>query len=1002
MSTPAGSTPRVRPVLRRSRLRRILRLAALTTLLASCTGELLQGESESERLVSSAIGGTPPCAPASPLEYAVAYAPAPAHAPGWSAWFNVKTDCPGGAVSLTSCIQQRLAAMNYAAPKQHLNPVIYFPDSTVPYEIEAALNIKGIHGVTFVGQSPGGTVLRWTGPVASSTCDTDCSMFWLNGSDHVTIKRMTLDGAGRASSLVRVAYVPETGANYQATAGGFEDLRLSNAAYGIRAGAASNVGDDHNTVRRVSFDHMTEAGFSAQGQNALNTNIWDSSFTFCNIGVRSEFGNFNVYNSTFQASTVADVVTFDNEDFTLQGNVSIRSPRFLIANGGGHWLIQNNKINVSSETAIYLPHPGSAVVIDNVIQTEAHLGEDAGGADAGATETGMFPVVVVNSKGTTANGASVTEHVNMILTGNQFNQPMKRALCVMRDGVDYDKPGGARGCEPAQEQALTARIEPGGGYFYGNTFGANVSFGVPGVPPAPTLKKAYRRVAAPNCVGADNTLSCDDTAKIQAAIDEAVASGGAHAVVHLQAGVYEVSRTLVVPGGSTVEIIGDSESLNGTVLRWFGPSDDYMFNLGHPARGAIHDLRIENRAFGSGTANVDNLRGRGIHVDAMNDFGGVVYFDRFLTGRVGTEISRPQPTQPTDNVGFSFADVDHLDIRSEASGTTEGDVSVRVKGTGAGQGNMASVKSVKLFGPVVTGTHRTQYAVTSYGNLYVNGFASESNTHAIQFNSEGAPNPSGRVTLVNGKEGASTGNLPLGITDPVQIVIGDFQGDVNLIGINTTAPISVRAGSPANVMAFGNLYTNSWQWFIPGTNDSAPFGWNENGPATPFTGALDAGTPTYGWPTVSSKPWSTSFIDCNGYVADDHLDTSQVPAAYAGFPGVLPVTQSPSSKQGFFKVAGPSNTARLVNNTMGDSTYKAPHACRDVTPPTVPAGAAPVVTPAIEHALIEVRSAAAGRPERPCSANVTDARFFHVAVGSAFTRNAFAIDPYPGSTDPTW
>ncbi|WP_437675779.1 right-handed parallel beta-helix repeat-containing protein [Sorangium sp. So ce131] len=980
-----------RPILREMNV--VLYVAAASSL-AGCTVEA-EGDAALEPLAATE------CA-ADPLEYDIAYSEG-------SPWFNVATDC--GAAPLTACLQTRLDSMNFAYRDTHPgvappNPVIYFPDAAAPYLIDATLNVKGIHGVTFVGQSPTGTVLKWNAPPPSAACGPECpqrSMFWINGSDHVHIKRMTLDGAGAAStatSLIRVGFLLDKGHNFQSTGNGFDDLHLMNAEYGIFAGGLTNAGDDHTTVRRVSFAHMTSAGLRTEGFQALNTNIWDSSFSFCDIGVLSHFGNVNVYNSSFRSSTTADVKTTDSDHFTLQGNVSIRSPRFLLAEGGGNWLIQNNKIRVASPTAIHLSHPGSAVVVDNVIQTEAQT------TDPNDTRA-FFPIVVVKNSN---QDVTITEHVNMIITGNWFNHAVDKTLCVIKDGTDYFGINAKDQCEASQEEPLSARPQPGGGYFYGNHFpGRGVvipAVSPPAPPPAPTAKTASLTVT-PRCYdpGTGNPIQpClvdgapyDDAMGIQAAIAAADAVvGDTHIVVHLPAGTYQIPRTITVPAGKTFEIFGDGESNTGTVLRWTGSTDDYMFHLYHPSRAAFHDLRIENSAYGGGTS----LQGRGIHIDSAADDTGIVYLNAFVAPLVGSALTRPHiatdPVDRTENVGFSFTGLDKLRVWAEQSGVSGGNVAVRVQGGGAGATSMNNVTAVKFFGPVASAIHETQFEVTDHGNLYVNGLAAEGLTHAFQLGSERAPGASGRLTIVNGKEAVTTNNTPVcGVTHPGQIRIDDFQGDVSLFGLNTTAPVSVltRSAAVAHVLVFGNVYRNHWQWFRrSGMLSSDTAQWNEDGPATPISYVLDPNPVVQGWPTVYSSSWSQTYIDCAGYEANTQN--------YAGFPDVTPLTQSECdpahpevecSKTGFFKVAGAtsSSNVRFLNNSMVDPTWLSPHACRDITPP-----GAPVVTPAIDLALTEVRNAARGSTARPCSPTVTDARFFRIIVGAKFTHNALSIDPY--------
>ncbi len=48
---------------------------------------------------------------------------------------------------------------------------------------------------------------------------------------------------------------------------------------------------------------------------------------------------------------------------------------------------------------------------------------------------------------------------------------------------------------------------------------------------------------------------------IQAIINQAAASGGKRAVIHFPFGIYSITKTLVIPAGSDLQIIGDGPSL---------------------------------------------------------------------------------------------------------------------------------------------------------------------------------------------------------------------------------------------------------------------------------------------------------------------------------------------------------------------------------------------------------------------------------------------------------
>ena len=92
-----------------------------------------------------------------------------------------------------------------------------------------------------------------------------------------------------------------------------------------------------------------------------------------------------------------------------------------------------------------------------------------------------------------------------------------------------------------------------------------------------------------------------DTATIQAALDRAAAKKGERPVVHLAKGTYKITKTLAVPAGCDVRLVGDAGAETGTVLQWAGPAGRAMLRLAGPAQATVRDLMI---AAGAGTGSV--------------------------------------------------------------------------------------------------------------------------------------------------------------------------------------------------------------------------------------------------------------------------------------------------------------------------------------------------------------------------------------------------------------
>src|SRR5262249_21519752 len=112
-----------------------------------------------------------------------------------------------------------------------------------------------------------------------------------------------------------------------------------------------------------------------------------------------------------------------------------------------------------------------------------------------------------------------------------------------------------------------------------------------------------------------------DARAVQKAVDEAGKLQRRRAVGHLPRGTYQIARTLTLPTGCDVQMIGDGASEVATVLEWVGKPREPLLRLGGPARATLEDFCV--RA-GSGT---------GILVTDCDQDGGKVFADQLnVTG----------------------------------------------------------------------------------------------------------------------------------------------------------------------------------------------------------------------------------------------------------------------------------------------------------------------------------------------------------------------------------
>ena len=178
--------------------------------------------------------------------------------------------------------------------------VLFFPDGE--YEIKRTLWLEGRAGVQFVGASPGGAVLYWSGANGSGP-EQASVLFHSEGNRDSTWRNLTWDGmcsdpescfvvafdqsfCGRSDRWIlrseSCGYQnlgwPESPIIGEGDNGGAQiDSTFRNAWIGLRIGH-HGVADDTSTVRRGTFE-SNYAGVSLEDFNALQHGFWDSQFS---------------------------------------------------------------------------------------------------------------------------------------------------------------------------------------------------------------------------------------------------------------------------------------------------------------------------------------------------------------------------------------------------------------------------------------------------------------------------------------------------------------------------------------------------------------------------------------------------------------------------------------------------------------------------------------------------------------------------------------------------
>ncbi|MCL4179350.1 MAG: putative Ig domain-containing protein [Verrucomicrobia bacterium] len=356
----------------------------------------------------------------------------------------------------------------------------------------------------------------------------DQPMFWFNGNYVMRMARFTLDGQGALAAIDHVW--DGTQQTFASSLAAYTDLLVQDVACGIRVGGPVN--DDTSTILRCVFRRCTEQAILLRSYNTLDWLVRHCRFEDCRVGVSTYpgAGNPNVYECVFLRSTDADVRSGDTVFLTLRQNYSRGSKAFLAAD--------NFTLNPLFFTL------QSNRVVDYLDPTPVRA------ADLG-------PLLLLDNqflaRPDALPGPAVHALDNLIAVGNVFTTPEPLA-CDWRSLV--------------ADNSLASR--------------QNLDDTEPRLPGF--LPNRHRPVleVPTNATAAD----------IQAAIDQANQLRGQRPVVHLPQGQYLIDRTLEVPAGSDLQLVGDGYFSFGTQLIWTGKSQGAVLLLRGPCRATLREFTI--------------------------------------------------------------------------------------------------------------------------------------------------------------------------------------------------------------------------------------------------------------------------------------------------------------------------------------------------------------------------------------------------------------------------
>lgn len=433
--------------------------------------------------------------------------------------------------SLTTTLEQDF---NRAPGKRYI--VIYLPSGT--YNISKTLTLAGKIGVSFIGEDPVKTIIRWTG------AEND-TMFFSNRSAYVKVSRLTWDANNKAGVReVGFHFKDNVFPKFAPTSIELSDMIFTgNPAYGITTGTyggsdGTGTMDSEFSIKRCRFISCLQAGIQIKGFNALDNWIWDCSFTNCNVGVECSHGNYHLYRCNFLGSKTSDMKNKDPMYTSVRACSSKDAAAFSIDEGSScnafKRIFQNNSVYDCKSTPIQYHHQGKITLANNYFVNEAS------------------PQKVVDYS-SWCNG-----NYDIMSLENNFQQDSPYS--VKKDAASriFSVADKKFNKKTMKKPALIST--------------------------APFLLSVNRQVFEIP----ENATS----ESIQQIINKASALK-TRAIVHFGLGTYQLDKTIEVPAGSDIQIIGDG-LIYGTVLLKKGADDAsfYFFKVNGPSYITIRDLQV--------------------------------------------------------------------------------------------------------------------------------------------------------------------------------------------------------------------------------------------------------------------------------------------------------------------------------------------------------------------------------------------------------------------------
>ena len=388
-----------------------------------------------------------------------------------------------------------------------------------------------------------------------------------------------------------------------------------------------------------------ETGVQTVNWNSMDIWVWYSRFEDCGRGIYNVMGNWHAWGNLFLRSRVADLGAMNLMAFSVVNNTSAGSRCFFDFESGHTW---GSPVSLTGNRVID-PKGEWAVVLGN----------------AG-------PYLVVDN---VFRIAGKTRAVRMTWADQTLV------------GNTYTKAGAVQ--ERGRFRRVAERVVDT----------KAVAATIPTLPPTPPRRG--RKVFEVRA-GADG-------AAVQHAIDAAAKLSGRRPVVHLPMGNYKIGKTLLIPRGCDVQLVGDGAGETATRLNWAGPDGGVVLRLEGPSRATLRDFYIHAPS------------ARALIVENADQPGGRIFADQLNT-------NGPRDAKHGRTAAIRVTGLDNTDVLLRAlQGSGNAGAWVDVSG---GRKAAAAKNQISVF-TGATGSAAGQYDVRRGGRLVVRGVYHERSSASL-------------------------------------------------------------------------------------------------------------------------------------------------------------------------------------------------------------------------------------------------------------------------------